>query len=50
MTRNEIREHCKRNRGSDEIGRALDALLQHGLVRSERQETGGRPAQRWFAV
>jgi hypothetical protein len=28
----------------------LGLLLQHGLARREEQKTGGRPAERWFAV
>jgi hypothetical protein len=32
------------------MGKALGLLLQYRLVRYERQETGGRPAERWFAV
>ncbi len=50
MTRTELRELFKRNRRSDEIGRALAMLEGHGLVRSQREETDGRPAERWFAV
>jgi hypothetical protein len=50
LTRNEIMDYFRRNVSSDRIGRALGALLQHRLARLERQETGGRPAERWFAV
>ena len=50
MTRNDIREHFKHNRRKAQIDLALTRLLEHGLVRRERQETGGRPAERWFAV
>jgi hypothetical protein len=50
LTRNELREHFQRNQSSDRIGRALGLLLRHDLARCERQETAGRPAERWFAV
>ena len=50
LTRSEILNFFGRNHQSDRIGRALGLLLQHGLVRSERQDTGGRPAERWFAT
>jgi hypothetical protein len=50
MTRNEMREHFGRHRSSDAIGRALALLERHGLARCEREETGGRPAERWRAV
>jgi hypothetical protein len=49
MTRNDLRDYFGRNQSSDRIGRALGLLLQHRLARCERQETGGRPAERWFA-
>jgi hypothetical protein len=50
LTRTEIRDYFQRNASADRIGRALGLLLQHGLARCERQETGGRPVERWFAV
>jgi hypothetical protein len=40
----------QRNASADRIGRALGLLLQYRLARFERQETGGRPSERWFAV
>ena len=50
MTRSEIRElfahHCK----SREIDRALDTLRQYDLARFEREETAGRPTERWYAT
>src|SRR5262249_10484372 len=50
LTRNEIRDYFGRHQPSERIGRALGLLLQHRLARCERQETGGRPAERWFAL
>jgi hypothetical protein len=50
LTRNELRDYLGRHQSSERIGRALGLLLQHGRARCERQETAGRPAERWFAV
>jgi hypothetical protein len=50
LTRNQLMDSFGRNQPSDRIGRALDLLQQHRLARYERQETGGRPTERWFAV
>jgi hypothetical protein len=50
MTRTQIMGSFGRNVRSERIGRALGLLLQHHLVRFEHEDTGGRPAERWFAV
>ena len=50
MTRNEIREYFSRNKPAAEIGRALSALQEYGRTRVVREETGGRPTERWFAI
>ena len=50
MTRTEIRDLFGRNRKGSDYGRALQALAERGLVRSETQTTGGRDAERWFAT
>jgi hypothetical protein len=50
LTRNDIMDYFRRNHSSDRIGRALGLLLQHKLARREKQETKGRPAERWFAA
>jgi Bifunctional DNA primase/polymerase, N-terminal len=50
LTRTEIRELFQRNRTELEINNGLRVLLEHRLVRSEREETGGRPSERWLAV
>ena len=49
LTRTEIRELFSRNRNESEISRALEILAELGLARSVSEETGGRPAERWFA-
>ncbi len=50
MTRTEIRDHFGRNKPAAQVDRALAFLLEHGLVRMEKEETGGRPAERWLVV
>lgn len=50
MTRTEMREFFNRNRTENEITGALDALAGYGLVRCVSEETGGRPAERWFTA
>jgi len=50
MTRTAIREHFQRHRSSQQIGGALAVLKSHHLARSEAVATGGRDAERWFAV
>lgn len=50
MTRNDIREHFGRNRDSQQIGRALTLLQEYRLARAATESTGGRPAERWYAV
>jgi hypothetical protein len=49
MTRNEIRDHFSGHAMSRDIERALDVLLRNGHAASQLEETGGRPAERWFA-
>jgi hypothetical protein len=49
MTRSEIRDAFARHESSERIGRALGLLLEHKLARFEREETGGRPRELWFA-
>jgi hypothetical protein len=50
MTRAEIREYFSRNKPSAEIDRALGVLQSQGKARVTQEKTGGRPAERWFAV
>jgi hypothetical protein len=49
LTRNELRDHFSRHRTADQLKRALDSLQSLGLVESRTEETGGRPAERFFA-
>jgi len=50
LTRNEIRDVFARHRSSEEIGAALRILTERELVESEKEDTGGRPVERWFAT
>jgi hypothetical protein len=50
LTRNEIMNYFGRHQPSGRIDRALGLLLQNRLARFEKEETGGRHAERWFAT
>jgi hypothetical protein len=50
LTRTDLHAVTGRNHPADRIGHALGALLEAGRVRSETRETGGRPAEVWFAA
>jgi hypothetical protein len=50
LTRTDLMAYLGRNQSAERISRALGLLLQHHLVRRESQDTGGRPAERWFAA
>ena len=50
LTRNEIRDLFGRHRSSEEIGAALRILGERGLAGFQKEDTGGRAAERWFAV
>jgi hypothetical protein len=50
LTRTDLRDQFHRRKQEGEITRALFLLHQKGLARFERQETGGRPVERWFAT
>jgi hypothetical protein len=45
MTKTQIRNHFQRNRKKSEIDGALSLLIELSLVRQERLETNGRPAE-----
>jgi hypothetical protein len=49
-SRTEIRDHFQRNAYAHRVGAALTLLLSHGLARREQRQTGGRPAEWWFAT
>ena len=50
LTRTELSSHFGRNKSAAEINRGLSALVQHGLIESEKADAAmGRPAERWFA-
>jgi hypothetical protein len=46
LTRNDLRDLFGRHRSSEEIGGALQILGT--LVECEKEDTGGRPVERWF--
>lgn len=48
LARTDIIHLFKRNVKQDRIDQALTVLQTLGLVRCEQEETGGRPAERWF--
>ena len=50
LTRTEIRETFSRNRSEAEITNALRVLEENNLATCVREETGGRPSERWFAA
>jgi hypothetical protein len=50
MTRTQIRDLFGRNKGAARIDQSLALLLGEGRVRMEQHvNTGGRPAEKWFA-
>jgi hypothetical protein len=48
MSRTEIRDLFGRHKNADRIDQALALLLKLDCVRRVRQDTGGRPTERWF--
>jgi hypothetical protein len=50
MTRTEIANLFKRNKSSNQIERALERLIANGSAFFIREETNGRPAERWFSI
>lgn len=49
VSRTEIYEYFGRHQTAEKTGRALALLLEHDLARFEKQTTGGRPKELWFA-
>lgn len=50
MTDNDLHEYFGRHKSANERARALSRLVGLGLIRSERQETGGRPRTVWVSA
>jgi hypothetical protein len=50
LTRTQLRDYFSRNADQGRVSRALGLLLQHGLARVEQVQTGGRPAETWYAT
>jgi hypothetical protein len=50
LTRTDLWNLFGRHRKVGEIDRALGVLLKYGRAQPRREETGGRPGERWFAV
>ena len=50
ITRSDLRDMFGRNQTSNRIGQALALLVRHNRVKMEREETEGRPVERWSAV
>src|SRR5262249_32437261 len=49
MSRTQIRDHFGRHQMGERIGRSLALLLENNLAYSKVVQTGGRPAEWWFA-
>ena len=47
LTRTDIRDLFGRNQSADRIDRALNILLEQGRIAVQKQESGGRPVERW---
>jgi Protein of unknown function (DUF3987) len=50
LTRSDLNHAFQRHKNESEIQRATGILLKLGLIRSEKQETPGRPVTRYFAL
>jgi hypothetical protein len=50
LTRTEISNLFSRNRDKQRIDTSLTALLRQDLAHTVREETGGRPVEKWAAV
>jgi hypothetical protein len=48
MTRTEVSNLFGRHKNTERINRAFSTLLGAGRVRRGKEETGGRPSERWF--
>lgn len=50
ITRTDIGTYLGRNVPSEKVNRALGLLVRHRLAEPRKENTGGRPAEKWFAV
>lgn len=50
VTRTALRDHFKRHAKKSDLDRALSVLREMGLVDRRDEDTGGRPAEVWFAL
>lgn len=50
ITHTDVRDLVGRHGNSYQIDRALRALAELGRARCVKEDTGGRPAERWFAI
>jgi hypothetical protein len=50
MTRTELMHHFGRHVSSDQLGRALAVLARGNFARGTREQTAGRPVERWRAT
>jgi hypothetical protein len=50
LTRTAVRDLFSRHGNGHQLDRALRALAELGRARCVKEETGGRPVERWFAI
>src|SRR5262249_10825415 len=49
LPRTEIRDYLGRHQAGERVDQALGVLLAHRLAHPVKDQTGGRPSERWFA-
>jgi DNA-binding transcriptional ArsR family regulator len=50
LTRADINHLFQRHKSEAELQRAIGVLLGLGLIRGEKEDTGGRPVTRYFTL
>ena len=50
LTRWDISNHLGRNKAAAELDRAIAVLAERGLIRAEKEETGGRTSTRYWSL
>jgi hypothetical protein len=50
LTRWDLMNHFSRNKSATELDRAIGVLAERGLIRSEKEDSGGRAATRYTTV